>query len=92
MPRVIGDEMDREEFPSALVEDRNHPLRVSMVLGTEIFALEEQLNVRGQIRNTRSCPKHRRLPWSVKRRIPPVDPLPLVALAYGEVERPGAVR
>lgn len=92
MPGVIGDEMDREECLLAIVEDRNHPLGVGMVLGTGIFALEEKLKVRGQIGNIRACPKHRPLPWSAHRRIPSVDPLPLVTFAYGEVEHPGAVR
>jgi len=61
---VVGDEMDREKYLITIVEDRTTPSLFGIVLGTEILALE-QLQFGGQIRNTRPCPEHSGLPWSV---------------------------
>jgi hypothetical protein len=92
LPRVIVGKQASKPTLLPRSEGWNYLRGVSIVLGPAVLALEEELELRSEVRDSSLVSKHGLLPGHSESRIPSVDPTLLIAVADRDVEAPWLVR
>lgn len=70
------------------VEQRDDLPGVEVVFGSRVSALEQQLELGCQVRQTAGCPQDRYIPATSDSLVRPVNPFGFIAAADGEIESP----
>lgn len=70
------------------IELGDHLPCVEVISRSRVLALEQQLDLRCQIREAVQCPQDRSIPATSYLLVSPVDPDGVIAVADGEIETP----